>query len=312
MNLLASLLLLASTVIATPASQRAPGIQHVLSAWKDSPLAAYPTDFTRGILPKRIHSHNDYWRNVPLYSAIAVGAISIEADVWLYNETLYIGHDTSSLSPNRTFDSLYIQPLVGLLQRQNPRSAFVPQDTRNGVFDQDAGQTLFLWVDVKTSGTATWPYVVRALEPLRSRGYLTKLTPDGINMGPITVIGTGGTPLELVAPVKSRDYFYDGPLLSLAAQNITKEISPIASTQLSAAVGEVGTQGLNKTQVKTVEELVAEAIGRGIQVRFWDLPGWPVSTRNAVWKQIMDAGVYLVNADDLQAAAGVSGTGAEW
>ncbi|KAF3929222.1 hypothetical protein AA313_de0204506 [Arthrobotrys entomopaga] len=30
-------------------------------------LGQYPSSFTRGIEPKPIHSHNDYWQKVPLY-----------------------------------------------------------------------------------------------------------------------------------------------------------------------------------------------------------------------------------------------------
>ena len=52
----------------------------------------YPTSFTQGIVPKAFHSHNDYWRQFPVYSALSVGAVSIEADVWLYNGTLYVRH----------------------------------------------------------------------------------------------------------------------------------------------------------------------------------------------------------------------------
>jgi hypothetical protein len=32
------------------------------------------------------------WRDVPFYTALSVGAISTESDVWLYNGTLYVGH----------------------------------------------------------------------------------------------------------------------------------------------------------------------------------------------------------------------------
>jgi len=106
------------------------------------------------------------WRDVPFYSAISVGAISTEADVWLYNSTLYIGHEVSALTPNRTFSSLYIQPILSVLQAQNPSSKFVSGKTTNGVFDTSSGQTLYLFVDVKTDGETTWPAVVEALEPL--------------------------------------------------------------------------------------------------------------------------------------------------
>jgi hypothetical protein len=106
------------------------------------------------------------WRPLPFYTALSHGCISIESDVWLYNSTLYVGHEQSALTPSRTFQSLYIDPILDVLTRQNPSSQFVTGKTYNGVYDTDAGQTLYLFVDLKTDGLKTWPYVVQALEPL--------------------------------------------------------------------------------------------------------------------------------------------------
>lgn len=80
-------------------------------------LSKYPTDATRDVKPIPCHSHNDYWRRVPLFDAIHCGCISVEVDVWHFDgdEELYVGHDTASLTSNRTLTSLYINPLVGLL-----------------------------------------------------------------------------------------------------------------------------------------------------------------------------------------------------
>ena len=48
------------------------------------------------------------------------------------------------------------------------------------------------------------------------------------------------------------------------------------------------------------------AHAKGIMLRYWDQPGWPISTRNGIWRQLKDEGVDIINADDLEAAAGVS------
>ena len=66
-------------------------LQSILSHAQQGPYYTYPTDLTQGIVPKALHSHNDYWRPIPFYSALSVGAVSIEADVWLYNGTLHVG-----------------------------------------------------------------------------------------------------------------------------------------------------------------------------------------------------------------------------
>ena len=159
--------LVAITTLTSCFPSVSPGFQQILDKAYKAPLYSYPTSLTQGIIPVSIHSHNDYWRPLPFYSALSVGAISIEADVWLYNGTLHVGHEESALTSARTFESLYINPILDVLKRQNPKSPFLTKGpTHNGVFDTDAEQTLYLFVDVKTDGMKTWPYVLKALQPL--------------------------------------------------------------------------------------------------------------------------------------------------
>ncbi|KAL2064930.1 hypothetical protein VTL71DRAFT_4070 [Oculimacula yallundae] len=288
-----------------------PSLQDILNKAHKGPLYTYPTSLTQGIIPKGIHSHNDYWRDVPFYSALAVGAISIEADVWLYNNSLFVGHEISALTKERTFESLYINPILDVIKKQNPSTPFVNEKTLNGVFDTSSEQTLYLFVDLKTNGASTWPVVIKALEPLRAAGYLSTTNGTHFKSGPVTVIGTGNTPLSLVQPIESRDYFWDGPLptLNTTFSNITALVSPIASASVSGALGStvLGTS-FNDTQLAILRGQVATAHAKGIKVRYWDQPGWPISTRNGLWRQLRDEGVDLINADDLEAAAGFGDT----
>lgn len=304
---------IAACILAAPAVVNAQAdipisapLQAVLSQiGSNSSLYNYPTHLTQGIIPKPVHSHNDYWRPLPFWSALSVGAVSIEADVWLKNGTLHVGHEQAALTNARTFDSLYIQPILSVLNQQNPNSSFVTSTTKNGVFDTAAGQTLYLFVDLKTDGATTWPYVIKALAPLRAAGYLTTFNGTAVVSGPVTVIGTGNTPLNQVQGVSPRDYFWDAqiPTLNTTFTNITKEVSPIASTDFAVQFGTVLNGTFNSTQMALLQSQVKTAHAKGILVRYWDQPGWPVSTRNTVWRTLWDAGVDLLNVDDLEAVA---------
>ena len=280
-------------------------LQQILLDGETDPKFTYPTAITQGIIPKFIHSHNDYWRRVPFWSALAAGAISIEADVWLYNDTLYVGHRQSTLSAVRTFDTLYVQPLLHALLRQNPVNAFVTHGpTKNGVYDYSANQTLHLIVDVKSDGHATWPHVVRALQPLRDHGFLTTVSGTNVTTGPVTVIGTGNTPLGLVQGSRERDYFIDAPLdqLNSTLSNITSDVAPLATARFPEQFGEVRLPYLNSTQSALLKQQVQTAHAKGIKVRYLSAPAWPIGTRNAIWRTFVDNGVDLLNADDLEAA----------
>ncbi|KAG7927650.1 hypothetical protein KL925_002008 [Ogataea polymorpha] len=270
---------------------------------------ALTTELTKDVLVKQVHSHNDYWREYPCLTALSLGVQSIEADVWVFPElndsTMYVGHNLASLTRDRTLESLYLNPISTLLDAFNPVTrANEEAGSLNGVFDTDSGATLYLFVDMKTDGLATWSYVYNALEPLRKKNYLTTYnsTNDTWKQGPLTVIGTGKTPFEKVQSLAVRDVFFDGVLGGLN-DSFTAGTSPIASSSLEALVGKVGSiDGLNASQIQRLNEAISDAHAKGIYTRIWDTPWWPVEKQTNVWRQILQAGSDFLNADDLEYA----------
>lgn len=304
-----------------------------------------PTDFSREIIPVGCHSHNDYWRRVPLFSALKAGCIGVEADVWLFDEELYVGHTRSSLTKRRTLRSLYVEPLVRILDLQNPVTSFQREidSPPHGVFDTDPGQSLILLIDFKTDGAATWPAVVKELAPLRDRGYLTFFNGRDIVPGPVTVVGTGNTPFDLLtANTTYRDIFFDAPLdkllddTSLGRGQVGNHISSVkrstglgqglsgmpdsinahtfnitnsyyASVSFKNAVGFPWPFHFTESQMDLIRRQVRIAHSHGLKVRYWGLPGWPRSLRNHIWRILVQEGVDMLNVDDLAAA-----TRGEW
>ncbi|KAL2819121.1 PLC-like phosphodiesterase [Aspergillus granulosus] len=303
-----------------------------------SDVTHWPTDISRDIIPIQCHSHNDYWRRVPLYSALEAGCVGVEADVWLFDDELYVGHSRSSLTPSRTLRSMYIDPLMRIIERQNPITHYNPvlDEPRNGVFDTNPSQSLIFLIDFKTSGEETWDYVVAQLTPLRESGYLTYYNGTDIINGPITVVGTGNTPFNRVTEnSKYRDIFFDAPLDRLVdkvdrieppaarvearADNSGQGLSGIAdgdiepdtfdttnsyyaSVSFKKAVGIPWMLHLTDRQVQTIRSQVRAAHRRGLKVRYWGTPDWPRSLRNHVWRVLAQEGVDMLNVDDLESA----------
>lgn len=115
--------------------------------------------------------------------------------------------------------------------------------------------------------------------------------------------------MNLVGPIANRDYFIDGPLASLDSpknSHLSELISPIASTNFEAVFGPVSgviDGGLKEDQLTTLRKQVKLAKERGIGARYWGAPQWPIRKRNELWKTLVEEGVALLNADDLQATA---------
>jgi hypothetical protein len=280
-------------------------------------LAWYPTDFLRDVRTVPCHSHNDYWRKVPLFSALRAGCIGVEADVWLFDNDaeLYVGHDRASLTPYRTFQSLYVNPLEGILTENNPRTLFY-NGTGRGVFDTDTDQTVILLVDLKTDGAETLERVWSQLEPLRAGGWLTYVENEVVHPRQITVVGTGRTPFDVLTGNSTyRDIFFDAPLNEFyedpdipdTGGNIDQPFvynqtnSLYASVDFKRSIGSVWS-GLNERQHRLVRGQIKGAHRRGLKVRYWNTPAWPISLRNKIWHTLMAEGADILNVDDLKAA----------
>lgn len=58
------------------------------------------------------HSHNDYLQAAPFALAYHQNFGSMEADVFLVNDTLFIAHERSQIDKERTFENLYLRPIL--------------------------------------------------------------------------------------------------------------------------------------------------------------------------------------------------------
>ena len=301
-----------------------------LSDYPTRSVTQLPTDYSRDIVPISCHSHNDYWRQVPLYDALAAGCTSVEADVWLSGNNLFVGHSEKSLTKERTLESLYIDPLVSILTAQNIPSQVTTAHRRsstraiantsplNGIFDASPETPLTLLIDLKTDGPSTFPAVLEHLEPLRSRGWLTHFNGSAVVPGLITVVGTGNTPFDLLAANTTyRDIFYDAPLEDfwgddatpiqhyeqlLVGEKYNAENSYYASVSFQQEIGKLWHGVLTPQQVLKIRGQIEGAELRGLKARYWDTPAWPVGRRDHVWDVLMREGVGSLNVDDLEAA----------
>lgn len=153
----------------------------------------------------------------------------------------------------------------------------------------------------------TLPFVLEALQPLRQANYLTTAVHGVLNIGAVTVVGTGNTPLEGIQALEPRDMFFDAPLNGLNDSSINvmwnASLAPIASVDYEAVVGWNGIQNITEEQRSTITRLVQTAHSFGIKARFWDTPAWPIQARDNVWRELLDDGADWLNADDLEAAS---------
>ncbi|MCY2994623.1 MAG: hypothetical protein NTY19_43195 [Planctomycetota bacterium] len=69
----------------------------------------------------RAHAHNDYQHSRPLLDALDHGFCSVEADIFLVDGQLLVGHTALELKPQRTLQALYLDPLRHRVQDNGGR-----------------------------------------------------------------------------------------------------------------------------------------------------------------------------------------------
>jgi glycerophosphoryl diester phosphodiesterase len=283
------------------------GLQDIVENWQEPDANGpyqfeWPDDFSRDIVPKTCHSHNDYWRTAPLYEALAAGCVGVEADIWLMDDgELRVSHTWRSIREARTLRNMYLDPLENIFTNRNVSLAST-EEKEVGVFDADPNMSVNLLIDFKNDGREIWPVGVEQLRPLYEKGWLTYFDGNEIVRGPLTIIGTGNTPFELVQEMQNRFIFFDAPLDDIANPAYTAENSYYASVKMYKAIGIMWFNKLSTAQIDTLKEQIKAASDKGLVSRYWGTPSWPISLRNKVWFTLSELGVGMLNVDDLVSA----------
>ena len=227
----------------------------------------------------RAHAHNDYLHDRPLLDALEYGFRSVEADVFLVDGRLLVAHTESELSPQRSLSALYLDPL-----REGV--------TANGGSVHGDGKPFTLLIDIKSDGESTY----RALNELLTEyaDVFTHVVDGNVMERAVTAIVSGNRAVELIAADSPRYVGIDGRLSDLES-DAPAHLLPLISDHWGRnfrwrGVGEIGAEDRRK-----LKRVLDQAHAKGRRVRFWAIPDQPI-----VWEALNDAGVDLINTDDLR------------
>ncbi len=220
-----------------------------------------------GQQPYRVHSHNDYLQNVPFWYAYSGGVSSIEVDLYLKNDTLYVTHSKNEIRSDKTFLNTYLDQLDLLAQegRLSP---------------------IQLLIDVKSAAYETLDRIVAALEDY----------PLLVTEGKVSFVISGNRPQASDYSAFPAFIYFDHQSLSdLDELDITKVA--MISQDFTAYSRWNGYGRMTATDLAKVKSALQKGHKTGKPFRFWATP----DTKTA-WACFAHLGVDYINTDKPAAA----------
>ena len=219
------------------------------------------------------HSHNDYEQNIPFLRAYYQQFGSIEADIFLRNDSIFVAHDQKYITSTNTFSNLYLKPILAQIEKN--KGSIYPDKTLG----------LQLLVDLKTPGNVTIPALVKELQP-----YANILAPKG----PVKIVLSGDTP----PPAQFSQYpdyiFFDGrPEIQYTKAQL--ERVGLISQAFTHYTKWNGKGILVKQEKEALEAVIKHVHGQSKKIRFWATP----DDVNA-WKMLMNMGLDYLNTDKVE------------
>ncbi|MFL2479743.1 MAG: phosphatidylinositol-specific phospholipase C/glycerophosphodiester phosphodiesterase family protein [Verrucomicrobiales bacterium] len=241
-------------------------------------LTAQPC-FAEEVIPIRQgHAHNDYEHERPLFDALDNGFCSIEVDIFLVGEEFLVGHDKKDLRPEKTIQSLYLNPL-----RERIR--------KNGGRVYERGAPLTLLIDIKSDGPETYSRLRTLLAQYSD--ILSGLDEGKWVQRAVTPVISGNRAKTLIAADDSRHAGIDGRISDLES-SVPSHLMPLISDRWGSHFKWKGDGDFSKDERSKLHKIVRKAHQSGRMIRFWATPD-----RVSVWRELNEAGVDLINADNL-------------
>jgi hypothetical protein len=233
------------------------------------------------------YAHSDIEQARPLLGALDLGFKAVEVDVWAAGPVLLASHDFGKIRPNVRLKNTYLQPAWQRLQSAGPL--------------RSDGAPVWLFVDFKTPPGRTYAALRREL--LRWPGLLGKPTPRGPTPAAMHVVLTGWRPsVETIEAERDRLVVLDGRLGDLGRVT-NPELMPVVSDDWSKTFAWRGEGAMPKGERDRLESYASEARRHGQSLRFWATPDRAGVERDRIWGTLLEAGIGMINTDDLQGLA---------
>jgi len=216
------------------------------------------------------HAHNDYEHPRPLLDALQNGFRSVEADIYLIEDQLYVSHNRPKPSEFRTLQALYLDPL----------------DSLRGLDAYSTGSMILL-VDIKTDGTKT---LEKLIEVLKSYNNLSSTdSPNAF----VRVVISGNRDYGLI--LNSGGVSIDGRPSDLG-KGYSPDKMPLISDHYGRWMRWNGKGTPSDADIQKVSDLATRVHLENKLLRLWAIPD-----NEETWRVLLDAGVDLINTDKLEA-----------
>lgn len=227
----------------------------------------------RSYTTAQAHSHNDYERPGAFRDAYAEQFGSIEADVFLVNDTLFVAHNLRDIRPERTLSNLYLKPILEQVAQNN------------GTIYTQENTPLQLLIDLKTEGAATLAALIKELEP-----HQEILAPTGT----VRIVVSGNVPDPATFEQYPKFIYFDGrpETTYTPAQMAHIGLISQAFQKYSKWNGEGPMPEKDK---KALRKMIGQVHDLGKKVRIWATP----DNINS-WKTMMALDVDYLNTDKVR------------
>ena len=229
------------------------------------------------ILCDRCHSHNDYMNELPLLNAIDHGYESIEVDIFLHKNSLFVAHYWWMRKKDAKIDNIYLDQLYDIFKNNN-----------GYIYKKET--PLMLLVDIKSKGNDTYKLLENKL--IKYNNMLSYVRNDSIFEGAVTIVLSGNKPsVELLRKKNKRHVFIDGRLSDLG-KNISINMMPLISINWKDEFQWRGRGEMSQKDKMHLNELIYQVHLEGKKIRFWGSPDNSIS-----WEVLYKSGVDLINTD---------------
>lgn len=219
------------------------------------------------------HSHNDYEQPVPLYTAYYSGFGSLEADIFLANDSLLVAHTPKDLYKYRSLENLYLKPLQAFIENNN---GFVYADTT---------RKLQFMIDIKTEPVSTLNKLIALLQNY----------PSLIRTRSLQIVISGNRPEPSAFGSYPACIWFDGELNRQYSKEALSRIA-MMSDDLKKYTRWNGNGSISKSELSKLKRAVERAHKLNKPVRFWGAPDFMDA-----WYQLIQLQVDYLNTDSIKA-----------